>query len=288
MVVGTEVENAMQRRLATLTLPWTWAVNLVLPPECAWCLEPIADDQRLCSACTRVFEVARSCCHRCAMPLPEVVDQSDCIRCRDQGWQFERVIALGPYQGRLREAIILMKKPAFEPLANAAGELLAVKLLGAWQELQGAHQRQSATVSDQLPEVIIPVPNHWTRRLAHRTSAAESLAMAVADTLRRPLRAGAVRRLRATRKQGMLAWSNRQANVRQAFRVTQPRQVAGKHVLLVDDVFTSGATAAELTRCLLRAGASRISVAVAARGTGTRDQPSLPIATTEQPANATT
>jgi predicted amidophosphoribosyltransferase len=69
----------------------------------------------------------------------------------------------------------------------------------------------------------------------------------------------------------MLAWSNRTGNVQHAFRVRRPKQLAGRHILLVDDVFTSGATAAELTRCLLKAGASRVTIAVAARGTGVRD-----------------
>jgi ComF family protein len=189
------------------------------------------------------------------MPVPAVVDRSSCVRCRDAGWRFERVVALGPYRGRLREAIILMKKPTFEALATAAGALLADKL-------------QQAGIA---PDLIVPVPNHWTRRLAHRTSAAETLAGAIADRYRRPLCLHAVRRIKRTKKQGMLAWSMRSDNVQHAFRVRRPKRIAARHVLLVDDVFTSGATAAELTRCLLKAGAAKVTIAVAARGTGTRD-----------------
>lgn len=234
--------------------PLLWAVNLVLPPECAWCLQSVADGQRLCEPCRAVFTEQASCCQRCAMPMPEVVDRTSCVRCRDQGWRFDRVIALGPYRGRLREAIILMKKPTFEALAAAAGELIADKL-------------QSAGIA---PDVVVPVPNHWTRRLVHRTSTAETLAAAVARQCHRPLLLSAVQRTRQTQKQGMLAWSNRADNVSHAFRVRRPKQIAQRHVLLVDDVFTSGATAAELTRTLLKAHASRVTIAVAARGTGTR------------------
>lgn len=68
----------------------------------------------------------------------------------------------------------------------------------------------------------------------------------------------------------MFAWSNRPGNVHRAFEVRHPRTIAGQHILVVDDVFTSGATAAELTRCLLKAGAKKVTVAVAASGTGTR------------------
>ena len=245
----------MGRRASVLTQPLVWAINLVLPPECTWCLQPVHDGQKLCDSCQAVFAVNASCCLRCAMPLPEVVDRTACIRCRDQPWRFDRVVALGPYRGRLREAIILMKKPTFEALAAAAGELLAEKLIAG----------------DVEPDVVLPVPNHWTRRLAHRTSAAETLAGAIAGSIHRPLVLRAVRRVKRTQKQGMLAWSNRAGNVQHAFRVNRPKHIAGRHVLLVDDVFTSGATAAELTRSLLKAGANRVTIAVAARGTGVRD-----------------
>ncbi|MCC6509933.1 MAG: ComF family protein [Pirellulaceae bacterium] len=237
-----------------LSAPLSWAINLVLPPECAWCQRAVADDQPLCDECRQVFTTATSCCQRCAMPVPEVVDRSACVRCRDAGWRFDRVVALGPYRGRLREAIILIKKPAFEALATSVGQLLGDKLL----------------LEQINPDVILPVPNHWTRRLAHRTSTAETIASAIAGRLRKPLWLSAMQRVKRTKKQGMLAWSNRPANVQHAFRVRRPKRVAERHILIVDDVFTSGATAAEMTRCLLKAGASRVTIAVAARGTGSR------------------
>lgn len=253
------------RRVSMLKRPVAWVINLVLPPECAWCLEPVEDGRFLCDDCEAVFTAEASCCQRCAMPVPAVVDRSSCMRCRDQGWRFERVVALGPYRGRLREAIILMKKPTFEALATAAGTLLADKLQAMGVE----------------PDVVVPVPNHWTRRLAHRTSAAETLAAAIADRYARPLCLHAVRRVKRTKKQGMLAWSMRSENVQHAFRVRRRQRISGRHVLLVDDVFTSGATAAELTRCMLKAGAGKVTIAVAARGTGTRD--SVPLAIPSAP-----
>lgn len=246
----------MYRAVSALSQPLTWAINLVLPPECAWCLEPIEDWQRLCVKCQAIFQAQVSCCQRCAMPVPEVVDRTSCLRCRDAGWRFDRVLALGPYRGRLREAIILMKKPTFEALTTAAGLLLGEKV--AREQIE--------------PDLVVPVPNHWTRRWMHRTSTADTLASALASQLRKPLLLSTVGRIKRTKKQGMLAWSNRTVNVQHAFRVRRPKRIAQRHVLLVDDVFTSGATAAELTRCLLKAGARKVTVAVAARGTGVRDQ----------------
>lgn len=243
-----------------LVRPLSWAVNLVLPPECAWCLEPVEDGLALCSSCQECLSEAASSCRRCAMPLPEVVDRSSCLRCREQNWRFDRVVALGPYRGRLREAVLLMKKPTYESLVTAAGVVLAQRLKSL--------QTSGETVSF---DVVVPVPNHWTRRLSNRISTAETLANSIAQTLGVKLSINAARRIRRTQKQGMLAWSSRSTNVERAFSIPRPRTLAGKQVLLVDDVFTSGATAAELTRCLLKAGATRVTVAVAARGTGTRE-----------------
>ena len=239
---------------ARLVRPLAWTINLVLPPECTWCLEPVADGKALCDGCHTRLSTVYSCCHKCAMPVPAVVDRSSCMRCRDQGWRFDRVVALGPYRGRLREAILLMKKPTFEALARAAGTVLAERLRGEQCQI----------------DVVVPVPNHWTRRLAHRTSTAETLSGSIAENWRVPLYLNAVRRIRRTEKQGMLAWSLRTSNVQRAFQVVRPARLVGRKVLLVDDVFTSGATAAELARCLLKAGAASVTVAVAARGTGTR------------------
>ncbi len=244
----------LRRICNSLVQPIQWAVDLVLPPECVWCLAPVFDGRVLCETCHEVLSRQESCCQRCAMPVPAVVDRTACIRCRDEGWRFDRVIALGPYRGRLREAIILMKKPAFEALTSAAGTILGERLSQA----------------NILPDLVMPVPNHWSRRLAHRTSSAETLAASIGRALDCPLAITAVRRIKRTRKQGMLAWSNRPGNVHRAFEVRRPSVIEGKHLLVVDDVFTSGATAAELTRCLLKAGAKKITVAVAARGTGSR------------------
>lgn len=248
------VPVALHRLWTGATRPLHLVIDLVLPPECVWCLEPVTRNQILCEKCEAVFTRQESCCQRCSMPVPAVVDRSSCIRCRDQGWKFERVIALGPYRGRLREAIIMMKKPMFEALTSAAGEILAQRLSQA----------------NVAPDFIMPVPNHWSRRLAHRTSTAETLATSISRQLARPLTLGSVRRVKRTRKQGMLAWSNRPKNVHRAFEVRRPKLLAGKHILIVDDVFTSGATAAELTRCILKAGAKKVTIAVAARGTGSK------------------
>lgn len=269
-------------RFQTLLQPCRWTVDLVLPPECVWCAAPIGSDDRLCEPCSEIFTKPYVCCWKCAAPLPSVVDRTSCPRCREVSLRFERAISLGAYRGKLREAILLMKRPYYEALAMAVGKHLAHRCLAELGRPISHYQATQATASDsQLegaspsetsdPLIIIPVPNHWTRRLAHRTSTADTLAEAISEETGWSLCTKAVVRQKKTTKQGILPWSSRPQNVRGAFRVNRPHEIRGRSLLIVDDVITSGATAAELTRVLLAAGASSVWVASVARGTGTRD-----------------
>ncbi len=125
-------------------------------------------------------------------------------------------------------------------------------------------------MTDPRKPLFVPVPNHWSSRLSG-SDAARSLAEGLASTTGMEVNSGAVRRIRRTAKQGMLAWSERSQNVRNAFAITDHDALTGRHVYLVDDVLTSGATAAEISRLLLSSGASRVDVVVIARGTGSRE-----------------
>ncbi len=115
------------------------------------------------------------------------------------------------------------------------------------------------------------MPNHWSRTYLRRICHASSLARALSTKLEWPIVRGAVVRTRKTAKQGMLSWSERSVNVRGAFRVRQAKRIEGRCVVLVDDVLTSGATANEVSKVLMRAGAAKVVVAVVARGTGARE-----------------
>jgi predicted amidophosphoribosyltransferase len=187
-----------------------------------------------------------------------------CFRCRDQTWKFSRVFTLGPYRGVLREAVIRCKKRRYEPLRYGIGGLL------------GQVIRDGLAEDDypaDLPQPwLVPVPYHWTHSMDGAANTTASLAAAIGRHASLPVKTGLIARIRKTSKQGMLSWSERKANVRGAFAVRQARILIGRHVLLVDDVLTSGATAAELSSQMLKAGAARVSVVVVARATGTKEQ----------------
>jgi predicted amidophosphoribosyltransferase len=119
-------------------------------------------------------------------------------------------------------------------------------------------------------DVIIPVPQHWIRRIYRPHHAAETLAAAWATRLQVPLATHILRKRRWTGPQARLSPSERRVNLRNAFGLASSAGLAGAVVLLADDVMTTGTTAHETAKVLTQAGAARVVVAVVARGMGRR------------------
>jgi len=169
-------------------------------------------------------------------------------------YRFRQATAVGVYSGLLRDAVLRVKRSHQEPLTLALGRLLADQLRARpdWVD----------------PDLVLPVPMHWTRRLLRGVNGPELLAEAVASELSLPSVTRLLSCRRRTKKQGTLLPAARRRNVRGAYGVARRGRLAAKHVLLVDDVLTTGATLDELTRVLQRAGAESVSAAVLARGIG--------------------
>jgi len=153
----------------------------------------------------------------------------------------------------LRSAVLRIKRPNERALAVALGDVL------------------SETFAAQLspsPEVVIPVPMHWTRRAWRGTNSPHTIATCLASRLGIPLATHLLVRSRRTAPQATLSPNKRRANVRGAFRVRAHRDLPGARVLLVDDIMTTGATLNEAAKVLAKAGAGEITVAVLARAEG--------------------
>jgi ComF family protein len=189
------------------------------------------------------------------MPLPNLASPSSeaCPACRNERFYFANVQAVGLYDGLLRDGVLRMKKGHEESLTLNLGRLLA----------------ETVSFSDRVkPELVVPVPMHWTRRITRGTNPPEVLAEMVARKMRIPVATDLLRCRRKTRKQGMLLPDQRRRNIREAFTVSAAYDIRDTCILLIDDVMTTGATGNELSRVLRRAGARHVSVAVVARGTG--------------------
>lgn len=229
--------------------------ELLFPPACATCGAGLAEGQsaRICENCLDQFaEFQPPFCSGCgaSVPVPLAVGIT-CGHCDGRRPRYQSAVALGPYEGLLRERLLKAKKPH--------GEIVAMALAHRLLELRADEFRQ------WQPDVVCAVPMHWRRRLKRLANSPSTMAGVLARGLRVPLAASLVRRRRNTRPQFTLPPSSRAANMRGAFRLTPGYRLQAAHVLLVDDILTTGATCNEVARTLLAAGAERVSVAVIAR-----------------------
>ena len=176
-----------------------------------------------------------------------------CHQCRIGETPFAAARSLTLFEGRVRTAIHRLKFEGRRELGPVLGEMLAFFV------------RQTAALGH--PDLIVPVPLHARRQQERGYNHASLLAQPVSRALGAPLLADGLVRIAATAPQTELRREQRWANVFNAFRANgaSADQLPGHAVLLVDDVLTTGATAAECARTLLCAGAASVHVATLAR-----------------------
>ncbi len=230
--------------------------DFVYPPRCSLCgISQVCSGSNCGLQIEQIAPEVEQACDRCGTPVgPHLDTSSGCSYCKNERFLFTRAVALGKYQGALRQLILNLKQNHGALLGGSLGSLL--------------FYRNQETFENLAPNVIIPVPLHWTARL-HRSHNPASI---IAETLSHRLQAKYYGNILAKRKrtpaQTSLTPSNRRKNLRDAFKLRRPQEVVGKKILLVDDVMTTGSTANAATRVLLAAGSSEVNVAVIARAPG--------------------
>lgn len=215
------------------------------PPLCALCAQPGIADRDLCSGCW--YELPRNtpCCQRCALPLQ--LEGALCGACSRTPPPFERSVIPFRYEPPFDHLLQQLKFHQRLQLAPLLGQLLA----------EAVAQR-----SEPLPALLLPVPMHPRRVRRRGYNQALELARRVSVELGIPFSGRLCRRVRHTPAQTTLQGRERRRNLRGAFTVegSLPR-----HVAIVDDVVTTGATVQEFARSLRRAGAETIEVWACAR-----------------------
>jgi ComF family protein len=219
-----------------------------LPSQCAVCRG--WSRQRLCEACTERYAARRPRCRRCAIGVPAAVPV--CGACLTQAPPFDRTIAAVDYAHPWDELVRRFKFDACLDLAD----VLAQRLLDAVRRSDAPR-----------PDWLLPVPVAAGRLRERGYNQAWELARRVARGLPCATDARLLLRMKDTPHQLALPPGERAANVRGAFALEPRRraEVAGRGVAVLDDVMTTGATASEIARTLLQAGAHSVQVWVLAR-----------------------
>ncbi len=230
--------------------------DLVFPPQCAICHRELASDPAdaasICAECEGKFSFGdREICVRCSLPLKPT---GVCTSCVKRSYRFSETRALGIYKGLVQETVLQMKHVGQEAISLAMGHLLVKRL------------RECPFCN--MPDLLVPTPMHWWRRLRRGTNCAELVAERLGSAMGRPIATDLIHFRRRTKKQGTLLPNERFRNMRRAFAMSDVYDIRDIRILLVDDVMTTGATSNAIAKMLLRAGANSVLVAVVARAVG--------------------
>lgn len=224
-------------------------LSLFYPATCVLCGAPGAGDRDLCTDCARDLPWNRQACARCGLPLEDAgLAGHLCGRCQRTPPAFSTTLAPLYYAEPLSHLILGLK---------FSGRLELARLLGA---LLAEAARAPAVAR---PEVLLPVPLHRARLAQRGYNQALEIARQVGRALELAVAPRHLARVRATPPQVGLLGEERARNLRGAFAVMRP--LPWRHVALVDDVMTTGATLDELARVLLHAGVERVDAWVVAR-----------------------
>jgi ComF family protein len=232
----------------------TQLFNLVFPDECRLCERPLENFSRIpvcpmCLGLPRGLE-AQFLCRGCRTPFVDhyPLDEEDlCEACRENSVNFDAVYAFGSYEGPLRKLVHLFKYGKVESLAGPLSRLLV-----------------RAMPENGRFDVMIAMPMHWRKRWERGFNQAELLARPVAKRFGMKL-SNNLRRKRYTKSQAGLSEIERRENLKNSFSVKRPEEMAGKRVLLIDDVFTTGETLRSAAAALKSAGAAQVCALTLAR-----------------------
>ena len=225
--------------------------DFFLPSDCLLCSKP--GNMALCNACIKALPDPGTCrCEQCGLRLEAATDENSvriCGQCLSDPPAFDHSLIATDYAPPLDMLAHDLKFRARLPLARAFGQLLV--------------DAAGATLSQA--DVLIPVPLATERLALRGFNQALEIARPVAAAWNMPLLADICIRIRNTGAQAELPLSQRRVNMRGAFAVRDRKVIENRHVLVVDDVMTTGHTLRELAACLKRRGAMRVSNLVLAR-----------------------
>lgn len=230
-----------------------WPARILFPPVCAGCRRQVSQPGVLCGDCwPKLRLLERPWCP--VMGTPFTHDMGDGFLSAEaiaDPPPFERARAAAVYSGVARQMVQALKYNDRTDLAP---------WMARWMARAGAELLDEA-------DIIVPVPLHWRRFFRRQFNQSAELGRALAVKAERRFLPQAVQRVKMTRKQVGLQRHEREDNVRSAFRVSPELEIeiAGRRVLVIDDVYTTGATVRAVAKTLKRSGAGAVDVLTFAR-----------------------
>lgn len=233
------------------------ALDAVLPPLCLLCGDQVAEPAALCAPCwSKLRWLGDPLCAQCGTPFEfdpgqGRVAELRCAACTTSPPRFDHARAVLVYDDVSKRLVLGYKH---------ADRLHATPAFATWLQRAGQDLVEGC-------DAIAPVPLYWLRLAWRRYNQAAELGRRLAASAGKRFIPDLLRRRRHTPSQGHLSRGARFRNVQGAFAVNQARvaELAGARILLIDDVFTTGATVEECARVLRRAGAAQVDVLTLAR-----------------------
>jgi ComF family protein len=220
-----------------------------MPPLCILCQQLSDCEQDLCSPCRADMPILPQTCPRCAKTLSSA--PFPCGNCQQSPPPYDAAHALFSYQKPITKLIMELKFHA---------KLINAKILGEWM---AATIKNNWYQDKPLPALIIPMPLHAQRLKERGFNQSQEIGRPIARLLKIPLDNSLCMRIKATDAQAMLPAAKRIQNIKNAFHIRQ--DLSGRHIALLDDVTTTGASMAELARSCKKAGAAQIDAWFCAR-----------------------
>ncbi len=205
----------------------------------------------ICEACWKNMpSITPPFCPRCGLPYPKSAPHGLCGPCQQNRRRFRLARAAGPYEGALRESLLQFKFGGRYRLGSALGRFAFEGSFGSGEL--------------RVPKAVVPVPLNRRRRRERGYNQAELLARTIAKIAGVPV-VEMLTKVKDRPPQAELEAASRWRNAAGAYRARIPRTLQGKDLLLVDDVFTTGATVETCVRALVRSGAGAVDVLTVAR-----------------------
>jgi ComF family protein len=223
-------------------------------PCCVLCDTKVTQNISLCAACLQDLPRIIHSCYRCALPLQNEVVDTLCGECQQSPPPVDYLISSLHYAYPVGYLISQLKFQRHLSHAKIFSQLLLTTL-------QAYYIKPSTT----LPDVIIPVPLHKKRIRQRGFNQALEIARPIAKGLDIPILGNVIQRTKYTQAQSLLSAVERRKNLRRSFAVVKP--ITADHIVLLDDVVTTGTTVYELAILLKKQGVKTVGVWAVARAT---------------------